>query len=418
MTSARLPLGTRLKTGGARFLLAAMALIATLPIHAEPAAAQERRYYLEERRYEQPRRRTLMDLFFNDRSRRDSSVMDMQPRRKRRAAPAPAPTTAGAPRRPVRTAPATSVTSVPTKPEPAQKLDNARKVLVVGDFLAGRLAGGLEAAFAENPGVVVVDEGKTASGLVRQDHYDWPQGLPQLIANEKPALVVVMIGANDRQQIDSNDAREKFRTERWFEIYKQRVQEFGQIVRDHDLPLLWVGLPAFQSASMTADAVTLNTIYRTQTEEIGGEFVDIWDGFVDEEGKFVITGSDVNGQQVRLRSSDGINMTEAGRRKLAFYVEKVARRHLGDAPAADMVNLDGSNLPALPVLPGTPNTGIVSTQPIALSDPDLDGGQELLGAGAPAPATSQSARDLLVTRGELPQAPVGRVDDYRIKTTQ
>ena len=56
---------------------------------------------------------------------------------------------------------------------------------------------------------------------------------------------------------------------------------------------------------------------------------------VDEEGKFMVTGSDVNGQQVRLRSSDGVNMTEAGRRKLAFYVEKVARRHLSDAPATD-----------------------------------------------------------------------------------
>ncbi|WP_410768311.1 SGNH/GDSL hydrolase family protein [Endobacterium cereale] len=412
MKAARLGLGKRLKTFGTRAILVVMATMTALPEFVAPVAAQERRYYLEDRRYERPQRRTLMDLFFNDRRSRDRSVIEMQPRRKRRAAPA------SAPRRPVRTAPAAPVIAAEPKPEPVQKLENAKKVLVVGDFLAGRLAGGLDAAFAENPGVVVVDHGETASGLVRQDHYDWPQALPELIANEKPSLVVVMIGANDRQQIDSNDAREKFRTERWFEIYKQRVNEFGQIARDHDLPLLWVGLPAFQSASMTADAVTLNTIFRTQAEEIGGEFVDIWDGFVDEDGKFIVTGSDVNGQQVRLRSADGINMTEAGRRKLAFYVEKVIRRHLGDLPPAEMVNLDGSNLPALPVLPGTPMAAIVSTQPIALSDPDLDGGKDLLGASAPAPALSQSPRDLLVTRGELPEAPAGRVDDYRIKATQ
>lgn len=414
MKSARLPVWERTKSFATRLVIAMTAVTVALPAITTPASAQERRYYLEERRYERPQRRNLMDMFFGERRQyqRDRSVIDMEPRRKRRAAPAPAP------RRAVRPVPAAPVIAAEPRPEPVQKLENAKKVLVVGDFLAGRLAGGLEAAFAENPGVVVIDHAETASGLVRQDHYDWPQALPELIANEKPALVVVMIGANDRQQIDSSDEREKFRTERWFEIYKQRVQEFGQIARDHDLPLLWVGLPAFQSASMTADAVTLNSIFRTQAEEIGGEFVDIWDGFVDEDGKFVVTGSDVNGQQVRLRSSDGINMTEAGRRKLAFYVEKVARRHLGDVPPAEMVNLDGSNLPALPVLPGMPATAIVSTQPIAISDPDFDGGKDLLGGSAPTPTNTQSPRDLLVTRGELPEAPVGRVDDYRIKTTQ
>lgn len=44
----------------------------------------------------------------------------------------------------------------------------------------------------------------------------------------------------------------------------------------------------------------------------------MWDGFVDEGGKFVITGYDMNGQQARLREADGIGMTQAGKRKLAF----------------------------------------------------------------------------------------------------
>ena len=71
--------------------------------------------------------------------------------------------------------------------------------------------------------------------------------------------------------------------------------------------------------------VTFNGIYREEVEKVGGQFIDIWDGFVDEGGKFVLTGSDINGQQVRLRGSDGINLTKAGKRKLAFYVEKDIR---------------------------------------------------------------------------------------------
>ena len=74
-------------------------------------------------------------------------------------------------------------------------------VLVVGDFLAGGLAEGLSTAFAENPHVRVVDRTNGSSGLARDDFYDWPARIGELIDAEKPAAVVVMLGANDRQQM-------------------------------------------------------------------------------------------------------------------------------------------------------------------------------------------------------------------------
>lgn len=156
----------------------------------------------------------------------------------------------------------------------------------------------------------------SSSGLVRDDYYDWPEQLPKMIDELKPAMVVVMIGANDRQQMVTDTAKEKFRTDGWFTEYRRRVLSFGKEVTDRKIPLLWVGLPAFESDSMTADAVQMNQLYRNQVESVGGEFVDIWDGFVDENGNFIVTGSDVNGQQVRLRTSDGINLTQAGRASL------------------------------------------------------------------------------------------------------
>jgi hypothetical protein len=231
-----------------------------------------------------------------------------------------------------------------------------------------------------------------------------------MIDELKPAMVVVMIGANDRQQMVTDTAKEKFRTDGWFTEYRRRVLSFGKEVTARKIPLLWVGLPAFQSDSMTADAVQMNQLYRNQVESIGGEFVDIWDGFVDENGTFIVTGSDVNGQQVRLRTSDGINLTQAGRRKLAFYVEKPARRLLGTQASPDLIRLDSSNLPGL----GLPANPVEHTVPISLSDPNLDGGAELLGARPPPVALTRSPRDLLVEQGEMTPAPPGRVDDYRL----
>ena len=88
---------------------------------------------------------------------------------------------------------------------------------------------------------------------------------------------------------------------------------------------LWVGMPAFKSASkISSDMLAFNDIYRRVAESASGEFVDVWDGFVDENGAFVSTGPDINGQPVRLRTSDGINLTKAGKRKLAFYTRKAA----------------------------------------------------------------------------------------------
>ena len=125
----------------------------------------------------------------------------------------------------------------------------------------------------------------------------------------------------------------------------------------------------------------------------------------------------MNGQQARLRGSDGINFTKAGKRKLAFYVEKYARRHLGEMASPELVKLDASNLPELQVLPPSLTTA-VPVQPISVMDPELDGGAELLGASPPPPPLVETPRDMLVKRGELPPAPKGRIDDYQRSTTQ
>ncbi|TCL69700.1 hypothetical protein EV286_108275 [Rhizobium sp. BK251] len=379
-----------LKRLSAGLLAACVGIVCLAPL----AEAQER--------YQ---RRSLLEFFFGRRV-APQYYAPAQPPPQRRIVRPRARTVAP------RVAPA--VVAAPPKAPAVEKLDNAKKILVVGDFLAGGLGDGLEAAFENSPGVIVDTRSNVASGLVRDDYYNWQQQLPIFLDEAKPAIVVVEIGANDRQQMTINGAKEKFRTDAWFAEYRQRVLTFAKAATDRKLPLLWVGLPAFDSPSMTADAVQMNQLYRNQVETIGGEFIDVWDGFVDENGKFVVTGSDINGQQVRLRTADGINLTEAGRRKLAFYVEKTARRLLGDQASPDLARLDSGSLPGTINLPPSEFNAIVRTQPISLSDPELDGGSELLGGGAMPVTVNKSPRDLLVESGKMAPAPAGRVDDYRL----
>jgi len=304
----------------------------------------------------------------------------------------------------------------PAEPAPVvvEKLDTAKKVLVVGDFMAGSLGDGLKVAFETTPGIVIETRANGSSGLVREDYFNWPESLPVYVAELNPSIVIVSLGANERQQMSINGEKEKFRTDRWLAEYTRRTGAFAALARSENIPLLWVGMPPFQSTAMTADMVTLNGIFRTETEKVGGTFIDIWDGFVDEGGKFVMTGSDVNGQQVRLRGSDGINLTKAGKRKLAFYVEKDIRKLLGDAAAStqDIPGADG--MKDLVVAAPTANEDIIQTQPISLDDPNLDGGASLLGGPATLTSNGKSPRDRLVEKGEVAEAPAGRVDDFRL----
>ena len=295
-----------------------------------------------------------------------------------------------------------------------EKLENARKILVMGDFLANGAAEGLVDAFSQAPGVVVVDRSNGSSGLVRDYYYNWLDEAPGIVEEVQPSIIVMQIGSNDRQQLIVNGEREAVRSVNWIAEYERRTQQLIRQLRSRNTPLLWVGLPAFKSSSMTTDIVALNGIYRKLVEQAGGEFIDIWDGFVDEAGKFIYTGSDINGQQVRLRGSDGINLTKAGRRKVAFYVEKSARRLLGDAAATGVVAFDSANLPEIfmPPAPGENAAAIIRTMPVAMTDPDLDGGSALLGEMPASASLVRSPRDMLVVDGVLPAPPEGRADNF------
>ncbi|MCP4315397.1 MAG: DUF459 domain-containing protein [Hyphomicrobiales bacterium] len=299
------------------------------------------------------------------------------------------------------------------KVETVQKLENARKILVVGDFMAKSLSDGLKTAFAQSPGVSVLRETSGSSGLVRDDYYNWNKKLPAFLDKIQPSIVVVMIGSNDRQDMrKSGRKRIPLRSDVWNAVYAQRVDSIARAVRSRNIQLIWVGAPPYKKSTMYTDMLAFNDIYRNVVEEANGEYVDIWDGFVNTEGKFVYTGSDVKGQQVRLRTSDGIRMTRAGRRKLAFYVEKPIRRLLGDDASEHVAKLTEENLPELLVLHPDGGSVLVRTNPIAMNDPTLDGSDELLGASAPPTSLTRTPRDDLVFDGKTSKAPPGRADYF------
>ncbi|WP_018429340.1 DUF459 domain-containing protein [Hoeflea sp. 108] len=352
------------------------------------------------------RRWSLRDLFMPRREPRvDPYIFEepqaAPPKKVRKAPRKPQEGLAGAPAKPAQPA-------VPV----VEKAADARTILVIGDFLGAGIAEGLTTVFGENAKVRVIDKTSGSSGLVRDDYYNWPEQAKILIEQEKPAVVVVMLGSNDRQQMRVGDNREPPMSTAWMKEYTSRAETLAKALSDTKVPFLWVGMPAFKSSKMSTDMLAFNDVYRAATEAANSEFVDVWDGFVDESGAFVTSGPDMNGQPVRLRSDDGINVTKAGKRKLAFYAEKPLDKILGITPGINEAVVPAGLPQASPGELKVPEN-IDRTVPVSLGDPELDGGTELMGAqAATVKSEPNSPGEKLVIEGIAPKAPVGRIDDF------
>jgi hypothetical protein len=221
--------------------------------------------------------------------------------------------------------------------EVTPKDENARKILVVGDFIAGGLAWGLDQTFADEPKIAVFDVSNNASGLVRDDHYDWNTQLPTILNEQKPDVVVVLIGANDRQQIRSGKDRLAPHSDGWEKAYIARITSMADTLKVFGRPFFWVSAPPMRASSSSRDMDYFNGLYKTAVAAAGGHYIDIWNGFTDDNGNYISSGPDVDGQLRALRNSDGINFTRAGRLKLAFYVEREIRKQTGiGAGAGDL----------------------------------------------------------------------------------
>jgi uncharacterized protein len=305
------------------------------------------------------------------------------------------------------------------------------------------------------------------------DPADWAAAAKGILATEKPDAIVVMLGLNDRismreptaekadakpsdKKTDKKDVRAKpdgtadaakpddkatdtdlsddadngdvpsliapdksarspngvyeFREDRWVELYTKKIEEMIAVTKSKGVPVLWVGLPAVRGAKATADMLFLDSLYRDAAAKAGITYVDVWDGFVDEAGRFLQQGPDFEGQIRRLRSYDGVYFTKPGARKLAHYVEREITRLLASRSAPI----------ALPSEPATPDANAQPGQPAPrpLAGPILPlvassvGTDQLLGGPGSRPASVDALAARTLVKGEPLAPPAGRADDF------
>jgi uncharacterized protein len=199
----------------------------------------------------------------------------------------------------------------------------------------------------------------------------------------------------------------EFRSDEWEKVYTRRIDDTLAALKSKGVPVFWVGLPSIRGAKSTADVSYLNDLYRARAERAGVVYIDVWDGFVDEGGKYTNFGPDYEGQTRRLRSGDGVYFTKYGARKLAHYVERELRRYMSNRvpvalPSGPIEPVPGDNKPAARPLAG-PVVPLTNTP--ANSD-------QLLGASASGPNHGDAIAAQVLVKGDPVYAPRGRADDF------
>src|SRR5262249_11455596 len=135
-------------------------------------------------------------------------------------------------------------------------------------------------------------------------------------------------GTSSAQRAKKPVSPAEFRSEEWETIYSRRIDDTIAALKSKGVPVIWVGLPPLRGARSSREAAYLNELYRARTERAGVKYVDVWDGFVDEAGRYSNYGPDYEGQVRRLRSNDFF--TKAGAIKLARYVEQELSRYMSN----------------------------------------------------------------------------------------
>jgi uncharacterized protein len=359
-----------------------------------------------------------------------------------------------------RPAPAADYSKAP--PPPKLETPPTSTVVVIGDSMADWLGYGLDEKYTDQPQIGIERKIHAASGLVRYDakneSLDWPQAVKEALSNEKPNAIVVMLGLNDRVPLrEKAQAQPKrdgepaqganqsvgqtsedktappadaeappqtagqtesqhpipggsydFHTDRWAALYAKRIDAMIAALKSKGVPVIWVGLPAIRGTKAAGDMSYLDELYRERAERAGIIYVDIWDGFVDEDGDYAVQGPDFEGQIRRLRTADGVHFTKAGAVKIASYVDRELRRVMPSSAAPV----------ALPGPETTPKSAPAGTRPdvgpvLPLTASGSEHGGALLGAGDHSPqTTSDPIAAKALSRGETLAAPAGRADDF------
>ncbi len=146
-----------------------------------------------------------------------------------------------------------------------------------------------------------------STGLINKKFFDWEKKLSELVAKEKLAAVVVVMGGNDANNAIGG---KQPGSPQWAEAYRAKARAFCASPRRRG-QVVWVGLPAMRDAAYNARVAAANAAAKEACAAVGG--CATWRPRPFSPTPRATTSSQGHRRKhVSLRAKDGVHMTMTG----------------------------------------------------------------------------------------------------------
>ncbi len=207
------------------------------------------------------------------------------------------------------------------------------RVAIVGDSLAAGLGYFAERVFLPRL-VKVSGQGRISTGLARPDYFNWPFTMRRIVDRFDPDLVIVMLGENDHQSLQTVHGQREAQvgTPAWPSAYRDRVIAMMRIATSRGAKVVWAGLPISADLWTREHSQRQNDIFEFAagiSHDV--TFFDTWERFRDPMGGY--TAYLREGRRVILvRERDGLHFNAIGYTIVAREIARLATEEFGLSP--------------------------------------------------------------------------------------
>src|SRR5271157_3237416 len=199
-------------------------------------------------------------------------------------------------------------------PLPPVEPGKPRVVVLTGDsMMAVGLSAELMREAAGDKNLRIVKAFRSGTGLARPEVFNWMDEYPAMLGEVKPDVVIVAIGANDGQGFVVDGKVLPYGSEDWRKVYQERIAEFLVMVEEGGPRVVWVGLPPMRGHIFDEKITDLNRItYTVVSQSPQATWWNTASYVGDDAGKYREFVTLDGGQTIKIRSSDGIHLSDEG----------------------------------------------------------------------------------------------------------
>lgn len=304
------------------------------------------------------------------------------------------------------------------------------EILSIGDALGGGLGAGLARVTEPSGDYDVSIRFNEESGLARPEVYDWAATVPKILEGNAYDVIVVMLGANDRQVIRDGSMRYDFGTPEWTARYTAQANRLLDQLAASTARVIWVAPPPMRDPDYDAAMKTVAALQKDLVEKRGMTFLDLRKQFTNPDGSYTDSTTDGAANIVKLRGRDGISFFKAGNNLMGEQVlaaiksvpaaegaPVAAKTSRLDVPAANKTDSEAKP-DSVPLF----GQAVMDAAPYTVQPEGVTANAVLLAAGDLGPeAALKTLRDIAPTGsgaerlfrlGSPEPAPAGRADDF------